>query len=612
LFAAGAVSSEELGQIKGEAAVAEVELRAAVEAREAAGKQSREEATKPPAATQSQKRPAFGPVVERVLPLGVPCREQYFQFRSGQVFVIGNGPGTSATEAAIDERRIDEAGGVDFSVSTGDDTVQLIGRGCFFTREAHDLKWASTTADQVVHAIRRAGEIHGVIEPRKSELPITYLFKTARGETGIIEVIGPAPLGSEGEQSKTLGVKFRYKLVEGSGTPPEPPAALASPLVFGPEAGGLAAALEVTPAEPFRIRIHIRNVSDSPISIGGAAYRQEDDCLLSDSEGRVVPVTRVTHDIPMGMKGGYFAPGQVAVFESAGLSFLSAAALEKSTLIEKTVEPASAAAGYLAPFKPGRYALRMRVRLPGDDVPFNPGPNVWHGSLITGPATITLKTPGEYPPTAVADSTSSARLGPPVERTLADLTTTHKNCALNLETGKLVSVPEEFTLDTFAGPSMDRVPTDLNATDKSKVDKAIAWAKANEVDVVAFVTKREGKVVKCGLYGPGLIVLRANNKEWDPNTASPRDLKEAFDEAMSSWGFIPQIADLSCEADFPADLAGAVLSGRASETSNFMILDTRTHRRGILTITGVTDDRKGVKIRYRLVEGAPVKKITPP
>src|SRR5258708_1044220 len=44
----------------------------------------------------------FGPVMERVLPSGVPCREQYFQFRSGEVFIVGNGPSTSKEEAAYD------------------------------------------------------------------------------------------------------------------------------------------------------------------------------------------------------------------------------------------------------------------------------------------------------------------------------------------------------------------------------------------------------------------------------------------------------------------------------------------------------------------------------
>ena len=44
--------------------------------------------------------------------------------------------------------------------------------------------------------------------------------------------------------------------------------------------------------------------------------------------------------------------------------------------------------------------------------------------------------------------------------------------------------------------------------------------------------------------------------------------------------------------------------------ANYMILDTRTHRRGVLQIMGVADNPRSVKIRYRLVEGAAVKKTS--
>jgi hypothetical protein len=55
---------------------------------------------------------------------------------------------------------------------------------------------------------------------------------------------------------------------------------------------------------------------------------------------------------------------------------------------------------------------------------------------------------------------------------------------------------------------------------------------------------------------------------------------------------IPLIAELTSGDDFPA---------------NYMILDTRTHRRGVLQILGV-DHPSSVKVRYRLVEGAAPKK----
>ena len=80
------------------------------------------------------------------------------------------------------------------------------------------------------------------------------------------------------------------------------------------------------------------------------------------------------------MKGGYFGPGQVAVFECAGLSF-------------QAIDKVPASAGYVAKARPGRYTLRFRLRLPGDDVPFAAGERTWKGELETGPVTIEVKEP---------------------------------------------------------------------------------------------------------------------------------------------------------------------------------------------------------------------------
>src|SRR5204863_8846763 len=137
-------------------------------------------------------------------------------------------------------------------------------------------------------------------------------------------------------------------------------------------------AIDVSPGEPFKLRIYVRNASDRGISIDGALYRQDDECMLSDAQGRAVQVTKVPHDIKIGMKGGYFGAGQVAVFESAGLSFQDIAKVPPS-------------AGYVAKAKPGRYTLRFRIRLPGDDVPFAAGAKAWKGELETGPVTIEVK-----------------------------------------------------------------------------------------------------------------------------------------------------------------------------------------------------------------------------
>ncbi len=507
-------------------------------------------------------KPTFGPVMERVLPSGVPCREQLFQFRSGGVFIVGNGPGTTKEEAAYDEQKIDEAGGVDMSAESGGEGIHIVGRGCIFTRDAHELQWDSITPGQIVQAMKHVRFVDGIVTPKKTELPITYLFKTERGEVGIMEVLG---VGEDERGERSHGMKFRYKLVQGTGTTTTVAPAKSS-LVFGPENQGLQAALEVTPGEPFKLRIYIRNASDRGIAIDGAQYRQDDECLLSDAQDRPVQITKVPHDIKIGMKGGYFSAGQVAVFESAGLSF-------------QDINKVPASAGYVANAKAGRYTLRFRLRLPGDDVPFAAGEKAWQGDLETGPVTIEVKEPSTQTVLPVADSTSSAILGPVVERVVNDLQTTRENCALSFDSGKLLPVPANITLDMLT-----------NAP-----DQAMKWASENQVDAVAFVTTDAAKMVKCGLLCPGLIVLRANNKEWVWDSATPRDLKEEFEQAMQEWKFIPQVAELTSGDDFPA---------------SYMILDTRTHRRGVLQVTGVTDHQRSVKIRYRLVEGAPLKKTS--
>ncbi|MEA3212535.1 MAG: eukaryotic-like serine/threonine-protein kinase [Chthoniobacter sp.] len=510
---------------------------------------------------------AFGPVIERVLPSGVPCREQYFQFRSGQIFIVGNGPGTSKEEAAYDEQKIDDAGGVDMSAGSGEEGISIAGRGCVFTRDVQELKWDSFTAEQVVERWKYVSFVDGMVTPTKKEFPITYLFKTARGEVGLMEVMGVVNDQRDGWIEK--GMKFRYKLVQGTGTTP-PAATPKSSLVFGPETRGLQAAVAVTPGEPFKLRLYVRNVSDRGIAIDGAHYRQDDECLLADAKGQFMPVTKVTHEIKTGMKGGYFSAGQVAVFESAGLSF-------------QDLDKVPASAGYVAKAKPGRYTLRFRLRLPGDDVPFAAGERAWKGELETGPVTIEVKEPSTQQVAPVADSPSSAILGPVVERVVNDLQTTRENCALSFDSGKLLPVPANITLDTLTNPQAQPV--------------AVAWAQDNQIDAVAFVTADADKTVKCGLLCPGLVALRATNKDWVWDSATPQDLKEDFDKAMHQWNLIPQIAEVTSDGQFPA---------------NYLILDTRTHRRGVLQIVGAADHPRSVKIRYRLVEGAAVRKTSQP
>src|SRR4029434_10964620 len=115
----------------------------------------------------------------------------------------------------------------------------------------------------------------------------------------------------------------------------------------------------------------------------------------------------------------------------------------------------------------------------------------WKGELETGPVTIEVK----EPVAPIADSPSAAILGPVVERVVNDLQTTRENCALSFDSGKLLPVPENIMLDTLTNTSAHTV--------------AAACGRHHRVDAVAFVPIDAGKIVKCGLLCPGLVVLRA-------------------------------------------------------------------------------------------------------
>ena len=162
---------------------------------------------------------AFGPVVERVLPCSAPCRMQYLQFHTGQIIVIGDGPGDKSDHAE-DYRRAEQSGGLDVSVIGGKEGVQLAGKGCIFTRDKSP-DWDATTAEVVVRTLQRESWLSGVVEIKAKEFPATYLFKTARGECGILQILG---VTDEPPGWNQLGMKFRYKLVQpakgGSGQRP--------------------------------------------------------------------------------------------------------------------------------------------------------------------------------------------------------------------------------------------------------------------------------------------------------------------------------------------------------------------------------------------------------
>ncbi|MDB6139976.1 MAG: putative serine/threonine-protein kinase pknB, partial [Verrucomicrobiaceae bacterium] len=246
------------------------------------------------------------------------------------------------------------------------------GRGCIFTRDVDDSKWNTLTPEQVVKAMQHASFVEGVVAPKKGDFPITYLFKTARGEAGLMEVLGVVDDARDGWKEK--GMRFRYKMVRGDKAPNTPAGPV---LAFGPANNGLQAALELIPGDPMKLRFHIRNVSDHLIAISGMHLRTQDDCLIEDLQGQPVAVRKPQGEIKSAIHSGGFRPGQVAVFDSAGLTFQPPGAGNETA--------------YAAGAGAGKYSVRFRLHLPGADYPLKEETHNWQGELETAPVAVEIK-----------------------------------------------------------------------------------------------------------------------------------------------------------------------------------------------------------------------------
>ena len=161
-------------------------------------------------ATQNElsAQPAeFGPVLERVVPFSAPCAMKYLQFRTGDIFAIGDGPGDTSDHAK-EWRRAEATGGLDASVEGWEDGVHFVGRGCIFIRQ-QSQRWETLTAKEAVERFKYEPFLQGVLEIPKKDLPATYLFKTARGQCGVLHIIG---LTDDQQGWNRLSVNLRYKL----------------------------------------------------------------------------------------------------------------------------------------------------------------------------------------------------------------------------------------------------------------------------------------------------------------------------------------------------------------------------------------------------------------
>jgi serine/threonine protein kinase len=164
--------------------------------------------------------------------------------------------------------------------------------------------------------------------------------------------------------------------------------------------------------------------------------------------------------------------------------------------------------------------------------------------------------------------------GPVVERTVQDIAT-GKNCCLKLETGELVTPPAGM----------------------KDMDQLSKWARKNGVDLVA--DEDPANEVSPGGRRRGLTtfdMFYIGPASWKGTT--PKEAVDAipFYEGQMRRG----------DRDYDRDLAHSPIRLTEYETSTLYIR-TRTGKIGLLQIDGFTDNPRGVKLRYKLVN-----RIDPP
>ena len=147
-------------------------------------------------------------------------------------------------------------------------------------------------------------------------------------------------------------------------------------------------------------------------------------------------------------------------------------------------------------------------------------------------------------------------------------------------------MPADITRDRLSNNALTIPPSQSEAEAwVRRQAAALAWARSNQVDAIAFVIIADGKLTQCGLLCPDVLAIPAEDSAWEQ--ATPALLKKEFAREMSEWGFISRVAELKSDGKFPA---------------TYLLLDTRIHRQGVMQITGVTDNLRGVKLRYKLVQ----------
>jgi hypothetical protein len=192
---------------------------------------------------------------------------------------------------------------------------------------------------------------------------------------------------------------------------------------------------------------------------------------------------------------------------------------------------------------------------------------------------------------AAAEPTQKPTFGPVIERVVNDGVGTLENNAIDLDTGKLVSLPPDL-----AGDDDEKTKTwaAANRVDAYAVyEPQAATAEAAELREKSIYEKTgvhlpPGRLTGLGFYDAA--ILSDSNADWETITPD-RVASMIAQKASRPWDYLPSKPD--------------------SVTT--WLFKTREGGAGILQITVFTDNPRGMKIRYKLVQLlADLKKKTHP
>jgi hypothetical protein len=347
-------------------------------------------------------------------------------------------------------------------------------------------------------------------------------------------------------------------------------------LTFGPETNGLRAAVELTASngvfmlgEPIDVRFHVLNASGTNIYVAGGSWRQDEAGVLTitDEQGQKLTVHHIWYSGWTPLQRNFLQPGERTLFRSSSVEFLAEDADES-----KVTHPV----GNYVKVKPGRYKLSYKPHFPDIMEGDAPKPYDWQGDLETAPVTVEVKAP------ATPAAAQNVSFGPVIERVVND---NGRDVFLDLDTGKLMDDPDDHfqTSEVMKG---DIAADVIEWTSSNGVDLLLRWEKQGPHIKMPAVLADDidfGKMLAFHMRSCDMVLIFTNAEAWAD---------------LSARDVVTQM--MSAQPNGPWNM----LNDTPSTNNNAWIFRTRDGGMGILQITGFTDNPRGVKIRYKLVQNS--------